>query len=56
MSCTPQELEALVKIASGDVRIGQENMRRLFMLRLVDREAGVVRLTREGRLLLGLAD
>jgi hypothetical protein len=51
---TPQELNVLGKVASGDTRIGQENMRRLFMLRLVDREAGVVQLTREGRLALGL--
>ena len=56
MSCTPQELEALVKIAGGDMRIGQEYMRRLFILRLVKRDAGVVQLTREGRLVLGLAD
>ena len=56
MSCTPQELESLVKVASGNTHIGQENMRRLFMLRLVDRVAGVVQLTAEGRHLLGLAD
>jgi hypothetical protein len=56
MTCTPQEREALVKIASGDTRIAQEQMRRLFMMRLVDRELGVVHLTREGRQLLGLPD
>ena len=54
--CTPDEREALVKVASGDTRISREHMRRLFMLRLVERELGVVQLTREGRQLLGLAD
>ena len=56
MACTPDELQALARVATGDVKIGQENMRRLFMLRLVDREAGVVQLTREGRLALGMQD
>ena len=53
---TRAEREALLKIASGDSRIPQEQMRRLFMLRLVERELGRVQLTREGRALLSDAD
>jgi len=56
MTATPAEREALVKIASGETRIPQEQMRRLFMLRLVERQLGRVQLTREGRRFLGLAE
>jgi hypothetical protein len=52
-ACTPQEWAALAKIASGQRDISQQDMRRLFMLGLVERECGVVRLTRYGRTVLG---
>jgi len=56
MTCSIEEHEALVKIANGNEAVGRENMRRLFMLRLVERQLGRVQLTRAGEHLLGLHD
>jgi hypothetical protein len=55
MTPTPEEREALAKIADGNCAISQEHMRRLFMMRLVERPLGRVQLTREGRQVLGLS-
>ena len=54
--CSAEEWKALKKIAGGQADVSKECLRRLFTLRLVERQAGVLCLTRSGRLKLGLAE
>lgn len=50
---TPEEWAALEKIASGHPALSRDELRRLFMLGLVQRELGRVCLSEHGRLTLG---
>ena len=52
---TSDEWLALAKVASGDTDLAREELRRLFMLGLVERQLGRVCLTEHGRATLGMA-
>ena len=51
---TPTEWAALQKLAAGDSNLSKEELRRLFMLGLVERQLGHLRLTKHGREMLAL--
>jgi hypothetical protein len=51
---TVMEWAALKKLASGDTNVSKEDLRRLFMLGLVERQLGHVCLTKHGREMLAL--
>ena len=51
---TPEEWAALAKVASGQTDVSKEDLRRLFMLGLVDRQLSRVCLSDHGRSVLGL--
>ena len=53
---TAEEWAALAKVASGQPNLTREELRRLFMLGLVDRQLGRVCLNPHGRAALGLSD
>jgi len=53
---TSEEWAALAKIASGHPHLTKAELRRLFMLGLVDRQLGRVCLSKHGRDTLGLPD
>ena len=53
---TPEDWAALAKVASGESNLTREELRRLFMLGLVDRRLGRVCLSTHGRATLGLRD
>ena len=51
---TSDDWAALAKMASGHTALTREELRRLFMLGLVERRLGYVCLTQHGRTKLGL--
>jgi hypothetical protein len=51
---TPEDWAALAKIANGRSALSKDELRRLFMLGLVERQLGRVCLTQHGRATLGL--
>jgi len=51
---TPDEWAALAKIASGQKDLSKDELRELFVLGLVDRQLGHIRLSAHGRSVLGL--
>ncbi|HYC44643.1 MAG TPA: hypothetical protein VED01_04065 [Burkholderiales bacterium] len=51
---TSEEWAALAKIAAGHPNLSKDELRRLFMLGLVERQLGRVCLTHHGRETLGL--
>jgi len=51
---TSEEWAALAKIASGELNLTKDELRHLFMLGLVDRQLGRIRLSGHGRATLGL--
>jgi hypothetical protein len=51
-----EEWAALAKIASGQLNLTKDELRRLFMLGLVDRQLGRICLSGHGRATLGLTD
>jgi hypothetical protein len=51
---TPAEWKALAKVGRGDARVSKNELRRLFMLGLVDRQLGDICLTKHGRDMLEL--
>lgn len=53
---TSQEWAALARIANGDVDIGRETLRELFVLGLVERVLGRIRLSDHGRAVVALQD
>ena len=53
---TSEECAALAKVASGQLNLTRDELRRLFMLGLVDRQLGRVCLNLHGRATLGLRD
>jgi hypothetical protein len=53
---TSEEWAALAKVASGKLDLSREELRRLFMLGLVDRQLGRICLSMHGRATLGLRD
>ena len=53
---TAEEWAALAKVASGESNLTREELRRLFMLGLVDRQLGRICLSIHGRQTLGLRD
>ena len=53
---TSEEWAALAKIASGQLDLSRDELRRLFMLGLVDRQLGRICLSTHGRATLGLRD
>ena len=53
---TSEDWAALAKVASGEVNLTREELRRLFMLGLVDRQLGRICLSTHGRQTLGLLD
>lgn len=50
------EWAALAKVVSGQPNLSREELRRLFMLGLVDRQLGRICLSTHGRATLGLCD
>ena len=50
------EWAALAKVASGQLDLSREELRRLFMLGLVDRQLGRICLSTHGRATLGLSE
>jgi hypothetical protein len=50
---TPEEWAALATIASGDAGISKDALRELFVLGVVERVLGRVRLSEHGRAVLG---
>lgn len=53
---TSEEWAALAKVASGHPNLSREELRRLFMLGLVDRQLGRICLSTHGRTTLGLRE
>jgi len=53
---TSDEWAALAKVASGQLDLSRDELRRLFMLGLVDRQLGRICLSMHGRATLGLRD
>ena len=53
---TSEEWAALAKVASGDQSLTREELRRLFMLGLVDRHLDRICLSKHGQATLGLVD
>jgi hypothetical protein len=53
---TSEEWAALAKVASGYPNLTKEELRRLFMLGLVDRQLGRICLSAHGRNTLGLGE
>lgn len=53
---TAEEWAALAKVASGAQNLTKDELRRLFMLGLVDRHLERITLSKHGRAILGLAD
>jgi hypothetical protein len=53
---TSEEWAALAKVASGDQSLTREELRRLFMLGLVDRHLDRICLSKHGQATLGLTD
>ena len=53
---TSEDWAALAKVASGQASLTRGELRRLFMLGLVDRQLGRVCLSTHGRATLGLVD
>ncbi len=53
---TPEEWAALAKVACGEPGVSRDDLRRLFMLGLVDRQLGRVCLSDHGRTVLGLQE
>ena len=53
---TSEEWAALAKVARGDQSLTREELRRLFMLGLVDRQVDRIRLSKHGCEILGLSD
>jgi hypothetical protein len=51
---TPEEWAALAKMANGNSALSKDELRKLFMLGLVERQLGRVCLTQHGRATLGL--
>jgi hypothetical protein len=51
---TPEDWAALAKVASGQNALTRDELRRLFMLGLVDRQLGRICLSTHGRATLGL--
>ena len=51
---TSEDWAALAKMASGHAALTRDELRRLFMLGLVERRLGYVCLTQHGRTILGL--
>ena len=51
---TSEDWAALAKIASGHTALTRDELRRLFMLGLVERRLGYICLTQHGRAKLGL--
>ena len=51
-----EERTALAEIARERMDISKALLRRLFMLHLVERQMGIVRVTRRGRVALGLSE
>lgn len=51
---TSEEWAALAKVASGQPDLSREELRRLFLLGLVDRQLGRICLSTHGRATLGL--
>ena len=56
MACAAEDWSALAKIADGQFNIAREHLRRLFYLGLVERQCGILRLSAQGRSVLGLPD
>jgi hypothetical protein len=52
---TSEDWAALAKMASGHAALSRDELRRLFMLGLVERRLGLVCLTPHGRTTLGLS-
>lgn len=53
---TPEEWAALAKVGCGEPHVSRDDLRRLFMLGLVDRQLGRVCLSDHGRTVLGLQE
>ena len=51
---TPAEWKALAKVARGDTHVSKNELRRLFMLGLVERQLGDLCLSKHGREMLEL--
>jgi hypothetical protein len=51
---SPTEWAALQKLASGDTQLSRNELRRMFMLGLVERQLGRLCLTKHGREMLAL--